>query len=73
MTNSLENRLLPKKNDIIIIRWKPKQMIKDSITIFFSDKYSGAIVLFIAQCIYRVGARGLQGREEAGDESENRT
>ena len=36
-----------KKNDNTIIRWKAKQIIKDTMTILLSERYSGAVVLFI--------------------------
>ena len=34
LINSLENKLLPKKNDIVIIRWKPKLIANDNSAIF---------------------------------------
>ena len=44
---SLENKVLPKKNDSIIITWKPRLIINETSAIFFSERYSGALCLFI--------------------------
>ena len=47
LTNSLENNVLPKKNDNIIIAWKPRLMMSATRAIRFSERYSGAVFLFI--------------------------
>ena len=47
MIISLENNELPKKNDIIIMTWKPRLMIIATRAIVLIERYSGAVFLFI--------------------------
>ena len=47
LTDSLENSVLPKKNDSIMMAWKPRLMMRATRAIFFSERYSGEVFLFI--------------------------
>ena len=57
-TNSLENNESPKKNDNIIITWKPMLMIIATRAIRFSDRYSGAVTLFTIE-VYLFSIKNL--------------
>ena len=47
LTDSLENSVLPKKNDNIMMAWKPMLIINAISAILFNERYSGAVILFI--------------------------
>ena len=47
MDASFENSESPKKNDSVINRWKPMLITNAISAILFSERYSGAVFLFI--------------------------